>query len=136
MLLTQPPIRSDAAGDGHYLAPRGDEVHTGTDFAIWPGSYILAPESGRMGRYGWAYESDAQWRIVDFYGDSGKRYRFFYTTQDAYKQDDEVEAGCIIAVAQDIRKRYPSTGMMPHVHCEVFDPAGNRLDPARVLARL
>ena len=133
MILIKPPIRVDPAGDGHYDAPRGSRKHTGVDFVVAPGSDILAPEKGIMGRYGFAYSGDVRWRIVDLHGESGHRWRFFYCVQDIYKTGDRVERGQVMAIAQDISIRYPDRGMKPHVHVEVYTQDERRLNPMRVV---
>lgn len=129
-LTTIPPIRSDAAGDGHYGTKRGSRTHTGSDLAMLPGTIINAPESGVMGHYGWPYGDDASYRIVDYQGDSGTRYRFFYAVQCGYPTGDKVAAGQPIAIAQDVTLRYPDDpDMTPHVHLEVFNPADELVNP-------
>jgi murein DD-endopeptidase MepM/ murein hydrolase activator NlpD len=136
MVLIHPPIRSDPAGDGHYGAPRGDRKHTGIDFAVAPGSEILAPENGIMCRYGYAYSSDLTWRIVDLRGAGGQLYRFFYCVQADFSSGDRIEQGDVIAVAQDITQRYPGRGMKPHVHVEVLDQNERHLNPAIAITKL
>ena len=131
LFAVRPAIRFDRAGDGRYGALRGDRRHMGTDYAMLPGSGILAPECGILGRYGYAYADDLQWRIVDYHGDSGLRYRFFYATQAAYATGSRAEQGGVIAVAQDITERYPGKGMTTHVHTEVFKD-DKRIHPERV----
>lgn len=132
-IKTIAPIRNDRAGSGHYGASRGTRKHTGVDFYVAPGSIVLAPESGEMEHYGYAYRGDTNWRIVNFKGNSGRLYRFFYTVQCGYKRGDRVERGQPIAMVQDIRKRYPEeSDMQPHVHVEVLDGNGVRLNPEKL----
>lgn len=130
-LLVIPPVRNDSAGQGHFGAPRGDRTHDGVDRYVAPGSMIVAPENGFIGRYGWAYAGDPNWRIVDFHGHrSGLQYRFFYCVAVGHRYGDRVEAGQPIAMAQDVRERYPNApDMLPHVHIELLDADGRQLNP-------
>lgn len=128
------PIRNDTAGDGHYDAPRsGARKHKGVDLAMLPGTIILAPATGTVGRYGYAYEDDNSYRIVDFITMGLMRYRFFYACQVGYSEGDMVRKGEPLAIAQDISERYTHNIMTPHVHVEIYNKEGERLNPERIL---
>jgi len=133
-LTVRPPIRVDPAGDGEYGTRRGDRTHKGVDLAMAEGSVILAPESGKMGAYGYAYPDpdDHSYRIVNLHGDSGVLYRFFYAVRLGTHSSGRVTAGDPIAMAQDITARYPDQDMLNHVHVETLRD-GRNFDPREVL---
>ena len=53
------PVRGqDAQGAGHYLAPRGNRLHKGIDFAGYPGTRVYPFYPGHVTKLGKPYEDD------------------------------------------------------------------------------
>lgn len=136
ILVPQTPlIRNDAAGAGHFGAPRGERTHTGVDYCAVPGGVLTSPVAGIISKYGYCYEEDWDYRYVEVKTEEGYRHRLFYT--DLMKSlyvGAEVRHNLPIAIVQDIRKRYPdSPEMLPHVHYEVINPEGEYVNPEDLL---
>lgn len=123
-----PSVRSDAAGDGHFGACRGDRTHRGTDFLCVPGSFLFSPIDGKVTKLGYAYATAPEWRYVQITDDGGHRHRMFYANPLVQK-DELVVAGQIIGECQDISDKYPDSGMAAHIHYEIIDPAGEYMNP-------
>lgn len=142
-LLTQLGIRNDAEGKGHYGAPRGGRTHNGIDFAAAPGSVLLSPVAGTVSRHGYPYSNDFHFQYIqitdrlcppmefgprELYrpgllkckkcGIDHLNHRFFYVIP-LLEEGKNVEVGDPIGIVQDIRTKYNSTIMIPHVHYEV-----------------
>jgi murein DD-endopeptidase MepM/ murein hydrolase activator NlpD len=115
---TKMKIRNDTAGSGEYGARRGARTHRGIDFECTPGAVILAPVTARVARLGYPYADDLSWRLVELVDDNGLEHRVFYI-YPVVSVGATVASGTPIGVAQDISKRYPNRGMLPHVHYEV-----------------
>jgi len=123
-------IRSDAGGNGHYGAPRSKTVHgvkvryehKGTDYECEPGQDITAPMTCDVERESWPY-ADGEYGGLQL---KGKRLilKVWYFEPDRSLIGKIVQIGDVIGKAQDISKRYPGTGVTPHVHVEVV-----RCDP-------
>lgn len=113
---TKMGIRSDPAGDGHYLAKRGTRLHAGIDFLCEPGQPVYSPIAGYVTRHAYPYTNDYHFRGIVIQG-SWCRIKLLYVIPKLYF-GIIVSAGEIIATAQDISSKYPNQGMLPHVHCE------------------
>ena len=137
MILVEPIERNDALGLGHYGAPRGSRTHKGIDFAVFPGSLILAPVNGIITKYGYPYRDDLSWRYIEITqsdcapyvtteedkgdcaicGRAHPRHRLFYVAMVEVYPGEHVYKGQKIGYLQNIAQRYP--GMTPHVHYEI-----------------
>lgn len=149
MFLIEPPIRMDAQGSGKFGVSRdgGWRKHNGIDYAVMPGSLLVAPVSGLITKYGFPYKDANKWRYVEITSDTCQpwgevllaagickkckqlhyRHRFFYCEKlETYEIGDRIKAGSVFAVAKDISEKYP--GMMPHIHYEIMQGT-NYLDP-------
>ncbi len=126
-------LRSDPAGDGRYLAPRGSRTHRGVDFECMPGQVLVGGVSGTVTKHGYCYSDDLTWRYVQVTDFDGVRHRFFYV-EPLVPVGEVVGADTAIGVAQDITGRYPDQGMLPHVHYEVKSKFGSYLNPGVFLA--
>lgn len=122
------PLRSDAAGDGRYGAPRGSRSHNGIDYECKPGAPVLAIASGTISKLGYCYGDDLSWRYVEIRAVDGFKHRLFYV-DPIVEVGDTVDSTTPIGRAQDISKRYPDRGMLPHVHYELKDLDGNFINP-------
>lgn len=122
------PLRSDAAGDGRYGAPRGERSHNGIDYECTPGAPVLSVVSGTVSKLGYCYGDDLSWRYVEIRAVDGLKHRLFYV-DPLVEIGDTVDSMTPIGRAQDISKRYPDRGMLPHVHYELKDLDGNFINP-------
>ena len=125
-----PVVRSDAAGDGHFGAPRGSRTHRGVDYVCRPGGFVFAPISGKVTKLGYPYAGDLYWRYVEVTDDLKYRHRLFYVLP-LVQLDELVIEGQVIGEAQNISVRYPSVDrpMTPHVHYEIIGADGKYRNP-------
>ena len=121
-------IRMDRAGSGRFGAPRGQRAHKGVDFECTPGAPVLSPVSGYVENHGYAYATDSKWRIVNIRGRDNYRYRLFYV-EPIVEPGDLVTPTSPVGLAMDITRRYPNSGMKPHVHFQIEDEHGDIVNP-------
>jgi len=131
--ITLLEVRHDAAGSGEYGAPRGKRTHVGVDYHCQPGMEVLSPVRGKFTKYGYCYGDDLQWRYVQITDEGGNHHRLFYT-EEILPMGALVEKGQPVALAQDISKRYPGRGMLPHVHYEIMNCKGEHINPENFVA--
>ena len=127
-LVVQPIIRSDSAGDGHFMAPRGSHMHNGVDYLCEPGSLVYSPVAGTITKLGYPYGDDLQWRYVEITDEDKNKHRLFYT-EPAVNLDQYVMVGEVVGEAQNIASRYPDQGMLAHIHLEIIGADGQLTDP-------
>ena len=139
-------VRNDARGRGAYGAGRTDHPHYGVDFSAPAGTTVYAPIDGTISHIGWAYEGDtnhpAGRRTIHVRGPDGHTFKLFYVAPiDGLEVGQEISAGAEGGTAQDwqssddtIKGRKVPTPqknrVTDHVHVEVFDPIGERVDPS------
>jgi len=111
-----PLIRSDPAGDGQYLASRGDSLHKGVDLLWTPNAIVPAPIDGEIIKVIQVYNHTTEWKGVRIQG-SIMCLDMFYV--NLIVNQGPVKQSQPIAVAQDITKEYPDQGMRPHIHIQV-----------------
>lgn len=129
--IVKSDIRNDRAGLGHFGAPRGDRRHRGVDYRVTPGSEVLSPVGGTVGRIGYAYDDDHSYRIVDIETPDGYLHRVFYV-HPLVDTGQEVTRFTPIGIALDVSRYYrPDSAMQPHVHYEVINAGGVHVDPER-----
>lgn len=126
--------KEDAYGHGEFGARRdgGARKHEGVDFMADAGQPVVAPISGYVSKIGFAYADDGNLKFVEI-SNPALRYaaRVFYV-------DPEVEVGQAVHVGQTIgshhtlERKYPG-GMTDHVHLEIMDMRGARIDATRVI---
>lgn len=126
------PRGTDRWGQGHFGAPRGDRKHEGVDYALPIGATVLALTAGRVTRTGYAYGDDMSYRYVEMTDRHQHRLRYFYV-DPTVKVNDNVLPGDPLGRVQDLTRRY--AGITPHVHFEVYEPGGDRIDPAEYARR-
>lgn len=124
----------DAYGFGAFGASRdgGSRRHEGVDFIADAGQTVVSPISGFVTKIGFAYADDADLKFVEI-SNPALNYaaRVFYI-------DPQVEVGQPVRMGQPIgahatlEKKYPG-GMTDHVHLEIIDGVGTRIDAARVI---
>ena len=121
MIKTIAPQRTDDPwGSGAWHASRGDRLHTGVDYACWPGSQVLSGTVGVVSKVGWPYspehEKKGHLRYVEIHTPLGYDIRYMYI-DPTVKQGDKISKNQVIGIAQDLTKIYP--GITPHVHVDV-----------------
>lgn len=126
--------KADAYGHGEFGARRdgGARRHEGVDFMADAGQPVVAPISGYISKIGFAYADDSNLKFVEI-SNPALRYtaRVFYV-------DPEVEVGQAVRVGQTIgshhslERKYPG-GMTDHVHLEIMNTRGVRIDATRVI---
>ncbi|MEM6486231.1 MAG: hypothetical protein AAF662_14755 [Pseudomonadota bacterium] len=121
-------IRVDAAGDGHFGAPRGTRTHRGVDYLCRPKAPVASPVFGNVSKIGCCYADDLSWRYVEIITVNGNLHRIFYI-KPTVVIGERIDLHYKIGYARDITERYPDTGMTPHLHYEIIDPNGKYLDP-------
>ncbi len=115
-------VRSDSGGDGHFGASRkrktGIGKHMGLDILSTPGQTVKAPISGRL-EISNPQNVHSGFNILS---DDGKTIvKVFYAKYDPSLVGKRVNAGDVVAIAQDLQMRgqYPAN-VKDHVHVEVF----------------
>lgn len=125
---------SDAYGYGVFGAPRdgGTRPHLGVDFKATAGQPVKAPISGFVTKIGFAYSGDATLKFVEV-TNPALRYqaRVFYV-DPTVEVGEAVHLGQPVGTSHTLRDKYPG-GMTDHVHLEITNPEGRKIDAARVL---
>lgn len=126
--------KTDAYGCGEFGASRdgGARRHEGVDFLADAEQPLVAPISGYVSKIGFAYPGDNVLKFVEI-TNPALRYtaRVFYI-------DPQVELGHAVRLGQRIgvhhtlEQKYPG-GMTDHVHLEVIDNRGERIDATRLI---
>jgi murein DD-endopeptidase MepM/ murein hydrolase activator NlpD len=125
---------SDAYGYGVFGAPRdgGSRPHLGVDFKATAGQAVKAPISGYVTKIGYAYAGDTNLKFVELSNPAlHYKARVFYVNPKV-DVGDAVHLGQTVGTAHTLQTKYPG-GMTDHVHLEITNPAGRKIDAARVL---
>jgi murein DD-endopeptidase MepM/ murein hydrolase activator NlpD len=126
--------RVDAYGDGEFGASRdgGVRKHEGVDFIARAGQRVVAPISGFVTKIGFAYAEDSNLKFVEI-TNPALRYaaRVFYVDPDV-EVGQAVRLGQRIGAHHTLESKYPG-GMTDHVHLEIIDTHGARIDAARLI---
>jgi hypothetical protein len=126
--------QTDAYGCGAFGASRdgGERRHEGTDFKADAGQVLLAPMSGFVSKIGFAYPGDSTLRFVEI-SNPALHYvaRVFYIDPEV-TIGQAVRLGQPIGVHHSLEQKYPG-GMTDHVHLEITDGRGERVDGARLV---
>jgi murein DD-endopeptidase MepM/ murein hydrolase activator NlpD len=126
--------QTDAYGCGDFGASRDGGVrrHEGVDFLADVGQRVVAPISGYVSKIGLAYPGDSELKFIEITNPAlHYQARVFYI-------DPTVEPGQAIHVGQPIgthhslEQKYPR-GITEHVHLEIIDTRGERIDATRVI---
>lgn len=118
----------DKQGSGVYGASRdgGTRTHKGIDIAY----QVTALSAGEVTRIGYPYSplnpKKKHFRYVQIQDEAGFRVRYFYVDPTVAIWD-KIEVGDAIGYPQDLTVVYP--GITPHIHFEVIDCQGTRIDP-------
>jgi peptidoglycan LD-endopeptidase LytH len=124
----------DAYGEGEFGASRDGGVrrHEGVDFIADAGQTIVAPISGFVTKIGFAYAGAPELKFVEITNPALKyEVRVFYV-EPQVQVGESIAVGHPIGRAHTLQHRYPA-GMTDHVHLEIQDRRGVRLDATRVI---
>jgi len=130
----QAPREHDAYGSGKFGASRDGGVrrHEGVDFVAEGGQAVAAPISGYVTKIGYAYAGDANLRFVEISNPALQlEARAFYVDPDV-EVGDAVRVGQPIGKVHSLQRKYPG-GMTDHVHLELIDKRGRRMDATRMI---
>jgi murein DD-endopeptidase MepM/ murein hydrolase activator NlpD len=128
------PRGTDAYGSGAFKASRdgGERQHQGVDYVARAGQAVWAPISGLVTRIGYAYGDDPGLRYVEIENPALKiSARVFYVAPEV-QVGQVVRLGTPIGFAQTLQARYPG-GIVDHVHLELGDAAGHKLNAATLI---
>jgi murein DD-endopeptidase MepM/ murein hydrolase activator NlpD len=125
---------TDPYGCGDFGASRdgGTREHEGVDFVAQAGQPVAAPISGYVTRIGYAYPGDTELKFVEI-TNPALRYaaRVFYV-DPSVQVGQSVQVGAPIGAHHTLEAKYPG-GMTDHVHLEIIDRRGERIDAARLI---
>jgi murein DD-endopeptidase MepM/ murein hydrolase activator NlpD len=129
------PRGHDDFGDGQFGARRdgGAREHEGVDYVAQAGQDVAAPISGYVTKIGYAYAGSSDLKFVEITNPAlGYVARAFYVTPDV-EVGQAVHLGETIGRDQSLQKHYP--GITNHVHLEVMEPGGERVNAAQLIVR-
>ncbi|CAN5532553.1 hypothetical protein BH10PSE4_BH10PSE4_14390 [soil metagenome] len=129
------PRGHDAFGDGEFGASRdgGARDHEGVDYTAKAGQDVKAPISGYVTKIGYAYAGSSDLKFVEITNPAlGYVARAFYVTPDV-EVGQTVRLGQTIGQDQSLQKHYP--GITNHVHLEVMQPGGERVNAAALIVK-
>lgn len=126
----------DDFGKGHFGASRGLRKHNGVDLLIAPNEIISSPIDGVITKFGYPYRGNFKYRYIEITHKSGFRVRIHYAKLDQAHIGLDIHKGNPIAIAQDIAGHYSKAKkkMLNHIHVEVWNEKGVRVDPTSWLA--
>jgi murein DD-endopeptidase MepM/ murein hydrolase activator NlpD len=130
----QEPRLHDAYGEGEFGARRdgGSRRHEGVDYKARAGQDVDAPISGYVTKIGYAYSGDQTLKFVEITNPAlSYAARIFYVNPKV-QVGDTVAIGQPIATAHSLQRKYPG-GMTDHVHLEILDRRGARIDATRMI---
>ncbi len=129
------PRGHDEFGDGGFGARRdgGSRDHEGVDYVAKAGQDVLAPISGYVTKIGYAYAGSSDLKFVEISNPAlGYVARAFYVTPGV-ELGQAVRLGEVIGTDQSLQKHYP--GITNHVHLEVMEPGGERVNAAELIVK-
>ena len=117
---------------GHYGAARAGRPlgHQGLDLSTGKGTQVYAPEAGKYTFANTPNSGTGRMAILE--GDSGKKYRFLHMDSTSIASGSRVDMGDPIAKSGNSGKKKDGSGYDTHLHIEVFDSKGRRLDPTHM----
>jgi murein DD-endopeptidase MepM/ murein hydrolase activator NlpD len=129
------PRGHDEFGDGQFGARRdgGSRNHEGVDYIAKAGQDVAAPISGYVTKIGYAYAGSSDLKFVEITNPAlGYVARAFYVTPDV-EVGQAVRLGETIGSVESLQKHY--RGITNHVHLEVMEPGGERVNAAALITR-
>ena len=127
------PRGHDDFGDGQFGARRdgGSRSHEGVDYIAQAGQDVKAPISGYVTKIGYAYAGSSDLKFVEITNPAlGYVARAFYVTPGV-EVGQAVRLGDTIGQDQSLQGHYP--GITDHVHLEVMEPGGERVNAAGLI---
>jgi peptidoglycan LD-endopeptidase LytH len=124
----------DSYGQGAFGARRdgGSRRHEGVDYVARAGQPVAAPISGYVTKIGYAYAGDSSLKFVEVTNPALRiAARVFYVAPDV-EVGEPVAMGEPIGTAKSLQRKYPH-GMTNHVHLEIIDGRGVRLDAQKII---
>jgi murein DD-endopeptidase MepM/ murein hydrolase activator NlpD len=130
----QQPRGHDAYGEGEFGASRDGGVrrHEGVDFKAAAGQAVMAPISGYVSKIGFAYAGDNDLRFVEITNPALHYAARVFYINPSVAVGDAVAVGRAIGSMHTLQAKYPG-GMTDHVHLEVIDTKGRRIDAGRMI---
>lgn len=128
------PRDHDAYGSGHFGASRdgGARIHAGVDFVAKAGQAVVAPISGYVTKIGYVYAGDPNLRFVEITNPALKLEARAFYVRPKVQVGDTVYVGQTIGRVHSLQSKYPG-GMTDHVHLELIDRRGRRVDATNVI---
>lgn len=129
------PRGHDEFGDGQFGARRdgGSRSHEGVDYVATAGQDVHAPISGYVTKIGYAYAGSSDLKFVEISNPAlGYVARAFYVTPGV-EVGQTVRLGETIGSVESLQRHYP--GITNHVHLEVMEPGGERVNAAELITR-
>lgn len=128
------PREHDSYGQGEFGARRdgGARRHEGVDYEARAGQTVVSPISGYVTKIGFAYAEDQHLKFVEITNPALRvAARVFYVNPKV-EVGQPVAMGRPLGTAKSLQRKYPG-GMTDHVHLEIIDRRGVRIDAARVI---
>ncbi|MEW5686675.1 MAG: M23 family metallopeptidase [Pseudomonadota bacterium] len=128
------PRVHDAYGDGRFGASRdgGGRRHEGVDYMARAGQQVVAPISGYVTKIGYAYADDGNLKFIEITNPALRIATRVFYVNPWVEVGDAVAMGHTIGSAKSLQRKYPG-GMTDHVHLEVIDRRGVRIDATRII---
>jgi murein DD-endopeptidase MepM/ murein hydrolase activator NlpD len=127
------PRGHDDFGEGQFGARRdgGSRDHEGVDYTARAGQDVRAPISGYVTKIGYAYAGSTDLKFVEITNPAlGYVARAFYVTPGV-EVGQTVRLGQAIGRVESLQGHYP--GITDHVHLEVMEPGGERVNAAELI---
>lgn len=117
---------------GRYGAARAGRPlgHQGLDLSTGKGTQVYAPEAGKYTFANTPNSGTGRMAILE--GDSGKKYRFLHMDSSSIASGSRVDMGDPIAKSGNSGVKKGGGKYDTHLHIEVFDSKGRRLDPTHM----
>jgi hypothetical protein len=128
------PRTHDTYGEGEFGARRdgGSRRHEGVDYVAQAGQDVAAPISGYVTKIGYAYAGDQTLKFVEVTNPALRiAARVFYVNPKV-EIGEAIAMGKPIGTARSLQRKYPG-GMTDHVHLEIIDRRGVRIDAEKII---
>jgi hypothetical protein len=128
------PRGHDRYGDGAFHASRdgGHREHEGVDYVAHAGQEVVAPISGEVEHIGFAYPGDPSLKYVEIENPALRLTAKVFYVNPSVEVGQTVVLGKPIGTAHTLQRKYRH-GITDHVHLEIDDAHGRRLDAQRLI---
>ena len=123
---------------GGFLSTRDNKTrfHGGVDYVTKPGEQIVAPMTGTIRVIGAIYKTENRGLTgVEIWNQTHRVSVFYVTPNAGIKNGVTVQKGMPIGTSQDLHVKYDAR-MTNHVHVQIIDNQGRRVDPSGKLVIL